>query len=166
MQIKTSLSNGLALGSINAVLACSYAAAFFYGTYAVYDFGRDGGRVLTAVFAALIGGFALGMLVGGEGHCGSCKSTRQTLYQCSMNACIQAAPSYPYFIKGTHAGARLFHIIKRKPEIDVHDGGMELKDLSGCLELQNISFSYPAMPERTVIRKCCEMLLPWSSSPA
>mmetsp|Transcript_22550 Transcript_22550/g.67142 ORF Transcript_22550/g.67142 Transcript_22550/m.67142 type:complete len:356 (-) Transcript_22550:672-1739(-) len=62
MQIKTSLSNGLALGSINAVLACSYAAAFFYGTYAVYDFGRDGGRVLTAVFAALIGGFALGMV--------------------------------------------------------------------------------------------------------
>lgn len=62
MQISTSIANGFALGSINAVLCCAYAAAFFYGVYAVFDFGRSGGRVLTAVFAALIGGFSLGLV--------------------------------------------------------------------------------------------------------
>ena len=71
IQIHMSLSNGLALGSINSVLAFAYAASFFFGAYAVADFGSNGGRVVTAVLASLIGGFALGLVGGwvcGEGR--------------------------------------------------------------------------------------------------
>jgi hypothetical protein len=38
LQIKTNAINGFALGSVSAVLACAYAAAFFLGVYAVRFF--------------------------------------------------------------------------------------------------------------------------------
>ena len=49
-----------------------------------------GGEVLNVLFAALIGGFALG----------------------------QAAPNLQYFQQAKAAGGRVFHLMQRKPDID------------------------------------------------
>lgn len=69
------------------------------------------------------------------------------------NTCyaIQAAPNFPYFVKGTKAGARLFQIIHRKPTINAEAPGERPTHCSGQLELRNVSFAYPAMPERMVL---------------
>ena len=74
-------------------LCCRYGVAFLYGNKLVREPGSDydAGRVMTIVFATIIGGFALG----------------------------QAAPNFPAFATGRAAGYRIFKLIDRKPPIDV-----------------------------------------------
>lgn len=65
-----------------------------------------------------------------------------------------ALPSLQHFAKGRAAGARLFHVIARKPadmlQPDVDAEGTILKQVNGYLELRNVAFTYPARPDTQV----------------
>lgn len=77
-----------------------------------------GGDVLNVLFAALIGGFALG----------------------------QAAPNAQYFQQGKAAGGRVFRMMNRHPDIDVNAPGEVLDKVEGMLHFFNVTFAYPSRP--------------------
>jgi ATP-binding cassette subfamily B (MDR/TAP) protein 1 len=120
--IQQGLMQGFTLGAVNGIWFLSYAAAMYYGAVLVSQQKVGGGDVLNVVFAAIIGGFALG----------------------------QAAPSLQYFRLGCVAGASLFHTIALAPEIDLDAPGKELEAVEGHLELKHVSFAYPARPDKRV----------------
>jgi ATP-binding cassette subfamily B (MDR/TAP) protein 1 len=114
---------GLTLGMANCVAYCGYALAMWYGARRVADGAYTGGDVLNVLFAALIGGFALG----------------------------QAVPSWQYFGQGQVAAARVYAIMRRAPAVDVDGGGgEELKALAGAVELRGVCFAYPARLDKPV----------------
>ncbi len=83
-----------------------------------------GGDVMNVLFAALIGGFALG----------------------------QAAPNLQYFQRGKASGAQVFAVIARQPNIGDAQAQAPPAACEGNVELHNISFAYPARPENPVFR--------------
>lgn len=122
--IKQGLMQGCIIGCTNGIFFMTYAAAMYYGAVRVADGAYTGGDVLNVIFAAIIGGFALG----------------------------QAAPSVRYFFQGRNAGAVLFEMIEKKPEIDLDAPGEELENVTGDLTLQNVYFNYPARPDKPVFQ--------------
>lgn len=120
--IKQGLMQGITLGCANGVWFLSYAAAMYYGAVKVADGAYDGGDVLNVIFAAIIGGFALG----------------------------QAVPNLQHFNQGRSSGAVLFNMINQTPEIDLDGPGKELDTVTGDISLKNINFSYPARPDKIV----------------
>lgn len=122
--IKQGFMQGCIIGVTNGIFFMSYAAAMYYGAVKVADGSYTGGDVLNVIFAAIIGGFALG----------------------------QAAPSFQYFLQGRNAGAVLFKMIEKKPEINLDAPGKELQNVTGDLMLQNLYFSYPARPDKPVFQ--------------
>ena len=83
-----------------------------------------GGDVMNVLFAALIGGFALGT----------------------------AAPCLQYFQKGKAAGASVFAIISRRPVIADMPSAPTPASCEGRVELRNVGFAYPARPENPVFK--------------
>ena len=79
---------------------------------------------MNVLFAALIGGFALG----------------------------QAAPNLQYFQKGKASGASVFAIIARRPVIADTASAAAPAGCEGHLELRNVGFAYPARPENPVFK--------------
>lgn len=67
---------GASLGALNVAIFSTYAGALFYGAVLVQDGAFSGGKVITAMLAALIAGFQLAL----------------------------GAPNLQYFIKGKAAG--------------------------------------------------------------
>jgi ATP-binding cassette subfamily B (MDR/TAP) protein 1 len=122
--IKQGFMQGCIIGCTNGIFFMSYAAAMYYGAVRVADGTYTGGDVLNVIFAAIIGGFALG----------------------------QAAPSVQYFLQGRNAGAVLFKMIEKQPEIDLDAPGKELETVTGDLTLQNLYFNYPARPDKPVFQ--------------
>jgi ABC-type multidrug transport system fused ATPase/permease subunit len=94
--IRQGFLGGLVVGITNGVAFFAYALALWYGSTRVEAGDYTGGDVVNVLFSALIGGFALG----------------------------QAAPNVQYFQQGKVAGARIFEIMGRRPDIDFDaDGG-------------------------------------------
>ena len=120
--IRQGFIGGAAMGVVNLIAFCTYALAMWYGAKRVVDGAYDGGQVLTVLFSILIGGFALG----------------------------QAAPNVQYFQQGQVAGARIFDILRRESEIDADAPGQELKQVEGVVELRDVTFAYPARPDKPV----------------
>lgn len=83
-----------------------------------------GGDVMNVLFAALIGGFALGT----------------------------AAPNLQYFQKGKAAGASVFAIIARRPVITDMLSASAPASCEGQVELRNVGFAYPARPDNPVFK--------------
>ena len=79
---------------------------------------------MNVLFAALIGGFALG----------------------------QAAPNIQYFQRGKASGAQVFTVIKRQPVINDAQAQAAPASWDGSVELRNVHFAYPARPENPVFR--------------
>lgn len=79
---------------------------------------------MNVLFAALIGGFALG----------------------------QAAPNLQFFQKGKAAGASVFAVIARQPVIADTPGASAPTRCEGNMELRSVGFAYPARPENPVFR--------------
>lgn len=77
---------------------------------------------MNVLFAALIGGFALG----------------------------QAAPNLQYFQKGKTSGASVFAVIARRPVIRDTPSAIAPPGCEGRVELRNVGFAYPARPENPV----------------
>ena len=60
----------------------------------------------------------------------------------------QAFPFLETFGNGKAAAAKIFQIIDQKPLIDSSsDKGEKPENITGRLELRNVSFKYPARPE-------------------
>lgn len=79
---------------------------------------------MNVLFAALIGGFALG----------------------------QAAPNLQYFQKGKASGASVFAVIARRPVIRDMPSATAPAGCEGRVELRNVGFAYPARPENPVFK--------------
>jgi ATP-binding cassette subfamily B (MDR/TAP) protein 1 len=126
--IKQGFYGGFTTGMANLVAYCGYALAMWYGATRVADGVYTGGEVLNVLFAALIGGFALG----------------------------QAVPNWQGFQEGKFSAGRMYDIMNRKPEIDAHNEenskGIELQAVQGVVELKNITFAYPARPEKPIFK--------------
>uniref|UniRef100_A0A453FAL4 ABC transmembrane type-1 domain-containing protein n=1 Tax=Aegilops tauschii subsp. strangulata TaxID=200361 RepID=A0A453FAL4_AEGTS len=115
---------GLGIGCIFCVVFCSYSLAFWYGAKLIISKGYTGGQVINVVFAILTGSMAIG----------------------------NASPSISAIAEGQSAAHRLFEIINRKPKIDISDtSGIELDDIKGDVELNNVFFRYPARPEQLIL---------------
>ncbi|XP_039847816.1 ABC transporter B family member 4-like isoform X3 [Panicum virgatum] len=115
--------NGLGLGSVMAILFCSYGLAVWYGSRLIVERGYNGGMVISVIMAVMMGAMSLG----------------------------QATPSVTAFAEGQGAAYRMFKIIERKPDIDIYDTtGIILEDIKGDVELKNVYFSYPTRSEHLV----------------
>ncbi|PWZ34481.1 ABC transporter B family member 11 [Zea mays] len=115
--------NGLGLGSVMAVLFCSYGLAVWYGSRLIVERGYNGGMVISVIMAVMIGAMSLG----------------------------QATPSVTAFAEGQGAAYRMFKTIERKPDIDIYDTtGVILEDIKGDVELKDVYFSYPTRSEHLV----------------
>ena len=110
------------LGFTNCVAFCAYALAMWYGGTRIVAGEYTPGQVLNVLFAALIGGVALG----------------------------QAAPNIQYFQSGKVSGRRVFGILSRTPKIDASDGGKTPDAAIGVLEFRNVSFAYPSRLDKVV----------------
>jgi ATP-binding cassette, subfamily B (MDR/TAP), member 1 len=62
----------------------------------------------------------------------------------------QGAPNLAFFGKGVSAARKVFAVIDRKPKIDIEQEGKVLPAVEGAIELQNITFAYPARPDVTI----------------
>jgi len=127
--IKQGFYGGVTTGMANLVAYCGYALAMWYGAMRVADGDYTGGAVLNVLFAALIGGFALG----------------------------QAVPNWQAFQEGKYSAGRIYDIMNRKPEISddrsTEEGkGIELETVQGVVELRGVTFAYPARPEKPVFK--------------
>ncbi|KXZ51733.1 hypothetical protein GPECTOR_11g18 [Gonium pectorale] len=89
MAVRQSWLSGISLGAVQMVMYGTYAVGLFFGAYRVAAGDYTGGKVMQVLIATLLGGFSLG----------------------------QAAPNLQYFAKGRVAGARMFRVIDRRPEI-------------------------------------------------
>ncbi|CAD6238380.1 unnamed protein product [Miscanthus lutarioriparius] len=115
--------NGLGLGSVMAILFCSYGLAVWYGSKLIVERGYNGGMVISIIMAIMIGAMSLG----------------------------QATPSVTAFAEGQGAAYRMFKTIERKPDIDIYDTtGVILEDVMGDVELKDVYFSYPTRSEHLV----------------
>ncbi|KAK6785819.1 hypothetical protein RDI58_014344 [Solanum bulbocastanum] len=120
---KEGLATGLGLGSVFAIIYCSYALAIWYGARLILEKGYTGGKVINIIIAVLTSSMSLG----------------------------QAAPCMSAFALGQAAAFKMFETIKRKPEIDAYDtNGKILDDIRGDIELNDVCFSYPARPDEQI----------------
>ncbi|XP_040385959.1 ABC transporter B family member 11-like isoform X1 [Oryza brachyantha] len=115
--------NGLGLGTVMAILFCSYGLAVWYGSKLIVEHGYNGGIVINVLMSVMMGAMSLG----------------------------QATPSITAFAEGRGAAYRMFKTIERQPDIDVCDTkGIILEDIKGDIELKDVYFSYPTRPEYLV----------------
>ncbi|CAN7118774.1 unnamed protein product [Brassica rapa subsp. narinosa] len=114
------LISGLGLGTMLAVIFCSYSLAVWYGAKLIIGKGYNGGQVINVIFAVLTGGMSLG----------------------------QTSPSLNAFAAGRAAAYKMFETISRSPKIDAYDmSGSVLEDIKGDIELRDVYFRYPARPD-------------------
>ncbi|KQK05461.1 ABC transporter B family member 11 isoform X2 [Brachypodium distachyon] len=115
--------HGLGLGSIMAILFCSFGLAVWYGSRLIVERGYNGGLVINVLMSVMIGAMSLG----------------------------QATPAITAFAEGQGAAYRMFRTIERQPIIDVCDTtGIILEDIKGDVEVKDVFFSYPTRPEHLV----------------
>lgn len=120
--IRQGVVSGSTFGLINCVAFCSYALSMWYGAQKVADGSYSGGQVVTVLFSAVVGGFALG----------------------------QGSPNLQYFQKAAISAGRIFALMDRVSKIDSNAPGDTLATVKGALELVDIVFAYPARPDKPV----------------
>ncbi|KAJ3073375.1 GTPase-activating protein, partial [Quaeritorhiza haematococci] len=124
--MKKSLSTGIFLGMLFAIVYCGYALAFYYGARLInWELASPGG-VTNVFFAILIGAFSLG----------------------------QVAPELQAFAFARSAGAKMYYTIDRVPPIDSYSSSGDSipeKEFMGRIEFKHVSFSYPSRPHVPVL---------------
>lgn len=86
---KAGFVQGFMIGSVYFIAFSAYALALWYGSVLIIAGDLDGGAVVNVLYAAILGGVALG----------------------------QAAPNIQYFVAGKAAGARVWMVLNRQPQI-------------------------------------------------
>ncbi|QKX57423.1 uncharacterized protein TRUGW13939_04535 [Talaromyces rugulosus] len=122
--IKSSFWAGVMLGTIFLALYAAYALAFWQGSRSLLQGAVTTGSVVTILFAIIIAAFSLSQI---------------TQY---VNI----------FVSAVSAGREVFEIIHRIPEIDNFScEGTQLGTITGQIDFQNVTFSYPTRPEMTAL---------------
>ncbi|CAN6363247.1 unnamed protein product [Urochloa humidicola] len=117
------IANGFGMGFIFFIFFSSYGLAIWYGGKLILNKGYLGGDIINILFAVMTGAMSLG----------------------------NATPCLAAFAEGQSAAYRLFKTIRRKPVIDPNDpSGMQLEDVKGDVDLNDVYFSYPARPEQLI----------------
>ncbi|KAF7129081.1 hypothetical protein RHSIM_Rhsim10G0040800 [Rhododendron simsii] len=122
---KAGMAKGLGLGCTHGIILMSWAPVFWYASLSVRTGLTDGGKALTAIICAVVGGINLGLSFS---HLGA-------------------------FSKGKAAGYRLMEIIKQRPTI-IQDPsvGKCLAEFSGNIEFKDVTFSYPSRPDVIIFK--------------
>lgn len=131
--IRNSYTNGMGLGYVEGIFACTNAAALYYGMTLIYDqkindtTGKvwTGGDILIVFFCMLIGGFSIG----------------------------QVEPAVKALTDARVAAGRFFEVYQNKPTIQ-RRGKDEREQLKAfeSFEFRNVHFSYPARPNIPVLK--------------
>jgi len=123
--IKKAYATGLGMGSIMAILFCSYGLAFWYGARQVQAGDMSSGDVLTVLFGIVIGSMSLG----------------------------NVGPNIAVLAKAQAAAFLIFKTIDRVPEIDSSSPlGAKPENLTGHIVLKDIDFAYPARPDVPILK--------------
>ncbi|KAH7847597.1 hypothetical protein Vadar_027922 [Vaccinium darrowii] len=122
---KAGTAKGLGLGCTYGIIILSWTLVFWYAGLFIRNGLTDGGKALTAILSAIVGGKSLG----------------------------QSFSNLGAFSKGKAAGCKLMEIIKQKPTI-IQDPltGKCLAKCSGKIEFKDVTFSYPSRPDVIIFR--------------
>ncbi|CAJ0913935.1 1048_t:CDS:2, partial [Entrophospora sp. SA101] len=124
---RKSIVNGLGMGFMLIAMFGSYGLAFWYGSILIVNGEENGGDILNAFFAVMIGAFSIG----------------------------NAAPYLSSVSNALGAAAKIYKIIDRVPMIDSSaDKGKKFakSEFKGFIEFKNINFSYPSRPDVQVLK--------------
>jgi ABC-type multidrug transport system fused ATPase/permease subunit len=122
--VKKAFVNGVGIGSIDFVIYCVYALAFWYGSTLVPDV-MDAGQVLNVMFAIVIGAMSLGT----------------------------AAPHLSSISAALGTAKTIFDIIERESPIDpLSEHGQKPGNVTGLIEFQHINFAYPTRENVQVLK--------------
>ncbi|XBI16306.1 hypothetical protein VPH35_058585 [Triticum aestivum] len=120
--------SGVGYGFSFALLFCFYAISFYVGARFVHNGTAEVGQVFRVFFALTM------MAVGVS----------------------QSSSLARDFAKVQNAAASIFKIIDRKSKIDAsHEVGTTLEAVEGNIELQHVSFKYPARTDVQIFRDLC-----------
>nr|CAB3219614.1 multidrug resistance protein 1-like [Phallusia mammillata] len=123
--IKKGLVSGLSIGVLYLCMFGMYGLSFWFGTIQVLDGNIEVGNMMTTFFNILIAAFALG-----------------------------TGASYMEAFSGAKAaGAKIFEVIDRVPEIDIFSEVGDAPNLSsGEIRLNGVEFSYPSRSDTQVLK--------------
>ncbi|MCO5592638.1 hypothetical protein L7F22_046641 [Adiantum nelumboides] len=117
---KGGLAKGLGIGVTFTILFFSWALILWYGGVLVRRKETTGGKAISAIFSAIIGGMALG----------------------------QAMGNISAFSKGKVAAYKIMEMVNKPMKMDCNlDNGLKLPEVKGDIELRNVVFSYPSRPD-------------------
>ncbi|ORY49292.1 P-loop containing nucleoside triphosphate hydrolase protein [Leucosporidium creatinivorum] len=124
--MKVAVVIGAGRGGFYFIIYASYALAFFYGGILIVQGHSTSGEVVTAVFAVIIGAFALSGVT----------------------------PNVQAFSHARAAATSIFATIDRVPVIDsASSEGTKPDHVAGTIEIKDLDFIYPSRPAVQVLYK-------------
>ncbi|KAJ3070700.1 ATP-binding cassette, sub-B (MDR TAP), member 4, partial [Quaeritorhiza haematococci] len=122
--LKKAWYNGFGLATIMAVIFCSYALAFWYGSTLIPQGIMTGGEVVNVFFSIIIGAFSIG----------------------------SAGPGLTALSTAQGAAHKIFEIIDRQSEIDYSDQkGEKPAQVKGEIVFKDVGFHYPQRPDVPIL---------------
>jgi len=122
---KSGIVGGMGVGVFLTVMFGTYGLSFWYGSKLIYNGEMEAGDVTTVFFAIIMGAMSIGQL----------------------------APILSNFATARGSAVHVFDIIDRKSEIDsMEDEGVQLSELKGKIQIQEVKFTYPSRPEAQVLK--------------
>ncbi|KAI5058686.1 hypothetical protein GOP47_0026856 [Adiantum capillus-veneris] len=123
--IQGGLAKGLGIGALYGLGFGSFGLLLWFSGRLIEKGITNGGEAFTTILNVISSSLALG----------------------------QAAPDIATISKAKVAGYTILEMIKRKPLISNNTDGLMLEQISGNIELQNVSFSYPSRPDIDIFQK-------------
>ena len=130
---KYSITSGMGIGGVFFALLAAYSLAYWFGSKCILQEDNchpdvagqtyTTGNVLTIFYSIVMAGFNFSQL----------------------------SPALKKITTGKEASRRIFSIIDRQPLISSPPDGRKLSNLVGKIKFENVTFSYPKDPKRTVL---------------